>query len=88
MISRYNRKKMIKGIEVTVPMLLGKPPTPIEIHPKQGFYDYKTNTLREKRVYFASSTSGASHGGCAKIYQPKYIKLWEFAVIVELTLCF
>ena len=53
--SQYDQQilieKMIKGIEVTVPMLLGKPLTPIEIHPKQGFYDYKNKYTQGKTEY-------------------------------------
>ncbi|MAE72760.1 MAG: D-alanine--D-alanine ligase [Bdellovibrionaceae bacterium] len=41
----------IPGFEVTVPILAGKALTPIEIRPKEGFYDYKNKYTKGNTEY-------------------------------------
>lgn len=53
--SKYDRcvlvEEFVTGAECTVPVVAGKALTPIEIRPKQGFYDYKNKYTKGATEY-------------------------------------
>ena len=54
--SKYDRcvlvEAFVDGVEVTVPIVQGKALTPIEIKPKQGFYDYTNKYTAGNTNYY------------------------------------
>ncbi len=53
-------EKFIAGMEISVPLLAGRALSPIEIAPKEGFYDYKNKYTKGSTEYFLPPRMPAS----------------------------